>query len=114
MPSPYSKDLRLKAVHRYINNEKNTTLEIVAKSFDISPTTLQRWVKRYKDEGHADARSGYQKGQSHVIEDLDEFAKLVEKEDFASLNSIVEKLGKGSKSSISRALKKISFVKKRK
>ena len=53
MPSPYSLDLRERAVHAYLSGEGS--YEDIALRFCIAPRTLRYWVKRHRDTGTAQA-----------------------------------------------------------
>jgi transposase len=112
MPSPYSVDLRKRAIDAYLNSQK-TTLEKIAKQFQIGEKTLRNWLRLHEKTGSLEAKRGYQKGHSHVISDDEEFKKFILENDFSTREEIVQKLGRGSVSSIGRALKKIKFVKKK-
>jgi len=111
MPAPYSLDLRTRVVSAY-KNSKQTLLQI-SQNFSISSKTVHRWVQKYEKNGHIRPITGYQNGHSHVISDLEEFKNLVENNNFSTVQEIVDHIGKGSTSSIERALKKIVYVKKK-
>jgi transposase len=111
MPAPYSLDLRTRVVSAYKNSKK--TLLQISQDFSISAKTVHRWVQKYEKDGHICPITGYQNGHSHVISDLEEFKNLVENNDFSTVQEIVDHIGKGSTSSIERALKKIVYVKKK-
>ena len=49
MPSSYSKDFRIKAMH-YVN--KGNSCNRASVEFEISANTVRNWYKRYKSEGH--------------------------------------------------------------
>lgn len=110
MPSPYSLDLRKRVVKAYQKGDK-TFIEL-GKIYSIGEKTIRTWVKKYKIEGDLNFKTGYQKGHSHVIKDLEEFKEIINKNDFSTCQEIVNYLGKGSTSSIERALKKINYIKK--
>ena len=86
---------------------------LLTQDFSISAKTVHRWVQKYEKDGHIFPITGYQNGHSHVISDLEEFKNLVENNDFSTVQEIVDHIGKGSTSSIERALKKIVYVKKK-
>jgi putative transposase len=111
MPAPYSLDLRTRVVSAYKNSKK--TLLQISQDFSISAKTVHRWVQKYEKDGNICPITGYQNGHSHVISDLEEFKNLVENNDFSTVQEIVDHIGKGSTSSIERALKKIVYVKKK-
>ena len=48
----YSVDLRMSAVKYYLKSED--TIEETAKIFGVGKTTLQSWIKRYKESGNLD------------------------------------------------------------
>ena len=51
--SPYALDLRLKVIH-YL--EQGHTQRSCATVFDLHRSTIYRWWKRYRSEGHVTAR----------------------------------------------------------
>ena len=110
MPVPYSKDLRERSID-LIESKKYTQKE-VAIILGIDNKTLYNWKKQKAIKGHLDAKTGYQQGHSHIVTDLEEFKKIVEKKDISTRQDIENEMQKGSTSSIGRLLKKIGFVKK--
>ena len=73
------------------------------------------WVvtKQEADEGHVKPKTGYQKGHSHIIKDPQELITLLEENNFATIDEIAKKLGRGSPSTIGRILKRLDYVKKK-
>ena len=47
--SPYSKDLRSKVIKHL---ERGNSQKVTAKIFSLSPVTVNKWHRRYKQEGH--------------------------------------------------------------
>jgi transposase/transposase-like protein len=72
MPKHLSSDLKLKAVHHYINTSKNYAE--TAEIFTIPATSLKRWVERYKSIGDLKRlnpeRTAYKVTTEHVKEAL--------------------------------------------
>ncbi|QGP55227.1 Transposase (plasmid) [Piscirickettsia salmonis] len=65
MPSPYSYDLRVRAL-KMIDEGR------------ISRDTLHRWKNRRDHTGDVKARFGYQTGYNHKISDMEEFQKFID------------------------------------
>jgi transposase len=79
----------------------------------VSQRTISRWLKQEADEGHIKPKTGYQKGHSHIIKDPQELVTLLEENNFSTIDEIAKKLGRGSPSTIGRALKRLDYVKKK-
>ena len=112
MPSPYSLDLRKRAVDAYIGSDYSK--KEIAAMFSISEKTLYLWVIKYKyKNGNLEAKTGYQNRHSHVIKDEAALIKIMNHNEFSTLAEVVEKVGSGSTSSLSRQVKKHGYVKKK-
>ena len=70
MPSPYSYDLRQKALSAI---EQGHSIVEVSGLLGIGQSTLFAWRKRLRDNGSLAARQGYQTGHSHIITDWEKF-----------------------------------------
>ena len=79
----------------------------------VSTRTISRWLKQEAEEGHVKPKTGYQKGHSHIIKDPQELITLLEENNFATIDEIAKKLGRGSPSTIGRILKRLDYVKKK-
>jgi transposase len=110
MPAPYSLDLRKRVINDY---QKKITQVEIAKKYNICLKTVKNWVSLFKKTNDIRPKEGYQNGHSHIIKDLDEFKVNLEIKNYTNMNEIIKDLGKGSTSSIGRALKKVNYVKKK-
>ena len=45
----YSADLKKKVVESYLNNEGS--IRVLAKRFKVAPSTVQKWLNRYREKG---------------------------------------------------------------
>ena len=70
----------------------------LAASLGLGIQTIYRFVKAAKT-GNLEAKSGYQKGHSHAISDLEKFENLLQNNDFETVEDIKDLLQKGSLSS---------------
>ena len=111
MPAPYGIDLRERVLKACKNSGKK--LKEIAKDFAVSTRTIDRWLKQEAEEGHVKPKTGYQKGHSHIIKDNQELVTLLEENNFSTIGEIAKALGKGSYMTISRALKRLNYVKKK-
>jgi transposase len=111
MPAPYGIDLRERVSKACKNSGKK--LKEIAKDFTVSTRTIDRWLKQEAEEGHVKPKTGYQKGHSHIIKDNQELVTLLEENNFSTIGEIAKALGKGSYMTISRALKRLNYVKKK-
>ncbi|EER21259.1 MULTISPECIES: IS630 family transposase [spotted fever group] len=75
MPSPYSYDLR-KGVIQYIESGKR--IIEASQVFNISRKVIYDWKKLKKETGDVQLKTGYQKGHSHKITDMEGFKKFLE------------------------------------
>ena len=111
MPAPYGIDLRERVLKACKNSGKK--LKEIAKDFAVSTRTIDRWLKQEAEEGHVKPKTGYQKGHSHIIKDNQELVTLLEENNFSTIGEIAKALGKGSHMTISRALKRLNYIKKK-
>lgn len=111
MPKAYSQDLREKALAAIDRGEsKNTVIEM----FQISRDSLDRWLNRRAKTGSVQAITGYQRGHSHRIVDWTRFQRLVEQNGDKTQAELAALWGESvSARTISRALKKIGFTRKK-
>lgn len=106
---PYSLDLRgcaVAAVHRGMPKTK------VCKLFNICRQTLYSWLDLEKEQGHLAAKTGFQKGHSHGIKDLDAFREFVDLHPDYTQAEMAEHYSVGS-STIGRAMVKIGYSRKK-
>lgn len=113
MPKPYSYDLRQKVIQAIeLDGMKNSE---AAQVFQISRNTINLWLQRKASTGDYQALPNKPPGNGHKITDWEKFEKFVEvngdktQVDMAKLWS-----GEISDRTISRALKKIGFTRKKK
>jgi transposase len=118
MPSPYSEDLRLRAVEAYENGE-GSQIEI-AERFKISLPTFERYWRRYKQTGSVSAIAG-KKGRPRLIsaEKSFEVRKIIENPPDITLQEICDEYNRRNKTNISifvmyGVVKKLGFRRKKK
>jgi len=75
MPSPYSDDLRQKAIEAVKRGERKKD---VSEMFNISRNTLDLWLKREQQTGNYRATTNYQQGCRHKITDWERFRAFVQ------------------------------------
>lgn len=113
MPQPYSYDLRRKVIQAI--EVDGLSQSEVSKYFNISRHTIARWQLRKKETGDVKAKPNKPPGPKHKIDDWEKFQKFAEvygdqtQEEMATLWK-----GEISARTISRALKKIGFTRKKK
>jgi transposase len=111
MPSPYSDDLRLKAVAAVKRGERKSA---VCQMFNISRSTLHGWLEREAQTGACRAITGYQKGNRHKITDWDRFRAFVQQHGDKTQAQMAKLWGEGvTQQNISDALKKIGVSRKK-
>ncbi len=74
--SSLSADLRKRVVASIHDGMGKVEAE---RTFKISRSSVYRWLALYKNDKELRPKSGYQKGHSGKIKDLDEFKKFAEK-----------------------------------
>lgn len=113
MPQPYSYDLRTKVIQAIEVN--GLSISVASKYFNISRQTIYRGCLRKKETGDVQAKPNLPLGHGHKITNWEKFQKFAEiygdktQEEMATLWS-----GQISSRTISRALKKIGFTRKKK
>ena len=73
MPKPYSIDLREKL---FAQLDSGMSITKASKIFRINRQTIYNWVSIKEETGKIEAKSGYQKGHSHKIKDLEQLEKF--------------------------------------
>jgi len=86
MPSNFSVDLRERVVSAV---DEGMGKNEAAKVFKVSRRTVYRWLELRNKTNDLSPRSGYQKGHSAKIKDLNEFKKFVEKNSQRTVNQMI-------------------------
>ena len=102
MPRPYSDDLRRRAIEAV---EAGASRHEAAERFDMSPSTVINWMRRWREDGSAAA-----KPSRGSVSPLEKHAKcllgLVAKQADRTLDEVVAAMAKrkiaGSRSAVSR------------
>lgn len=111
MPSPYSYDLRTKAIDAVERGEKKA---VVCRTLGISRNTLHLWIQRKQETGDYQAITDYQEGYGHKICDWEKFRKFVVKNSGKTQAQMAELWGNDlTQQNISDALNKIGFTRKK-
>lgn len=112
MPAPYSNDLRAKVMAAIDRGEKKSH---VSRMFNISRDTIDRWLNRRKATGSVKAAQGYQRGHSHRIKDWEEFHAFAQQYGDKTQAEMAQLwLGEMSERTMSRALARIGWTRKKK
>ncbi len=107
----YSMDLRERVIEAA--NKGIWQLKEIAKLFNINVKTIYKWRKKLETTGTVAPKTGFQKGHSHKIINLDEFKNFIQENPDLTLKEMAQKLGNVSPTAIGRALKKINFTRKK-
>lgn len=107
---PYSLDLR-KRVVAAVNSGMSKVK--ACDVYDICRQTLYNWLALEQKQGHLTPKSGFQKGHSHGIKDLEKFREYVDSHSDYTQEEIAQYFSVGS-STVSRAFKKIGYTRKKK
>lgn len=111
MPAPYSNDLREKVMAAIDRGEKKSH---VSRMFNISRDTIDRWLNRRKTTGSVKALQGYQRGHSHRIQDWEEFHAFAQQYGDKTQAEMAQLwLGEMSERTMSRALARIGWTRKK-
>jgi transposase len=112
----YSIDLRQRVVDA-VNS--NMEIDQAVEVFKVARRTIYDWIKLFKETGNLEPKTGYQKGHSHKIKDLEAFKIFVEENRGCSAQQMAEKWTELTGTitfhdTITRGLKKIDFTFKKK
>ena len=107
----YSMDLRKRIIDEV--NSKTMLLKDIAKLYKVDAKTIYRWRQRLEKNGSYKAITGYQKGHSHKITDLEKFKNFVSNNPDLTLKEMAKSWGNVSARTIERSLKKINFTSKK-
>ena len=111
MPAPYSLDLRQKAITAI---ESGQSKVVVSRLLGIARSTLTAWHHQYRRDGNVAPKHGYQQGHSHKITDWQKFRAFVCDHADKTQEELAELWPENiSDRTISRALKKINFTRKK-
>jgi transposase len=113
MAKPYSYDLRQKVIQAIkLDGLKKSEASLL---FNISRNTIDLWLKRFSETGDYQAKPNQPPGNDHKITDWEEFREFA-KAHGDKTQVEMAKLWKEqiSDRTISRALKKIGFTRKKK
>jgi transposase len=111
MPKAYSQDLREKAITAV---DRGVPKSEVITMFNISRDSLDRWLNRRLETGSVAAVQGYQRGHSHRIVDWERFRTFVKQHGDKTQAELAGLWHEPvSARSISRALAKIGFTRKK-
>lgn len=112
MPNPYSYDFWQKVIEAIeLNGLKKSE---ASELFNISRNTIDLWLKRFAETGDFQARRNQSPGHSHKIihwEKFRAFVKVHGEQTQAEMAQLWE--GEISARTISRALEKIGFTRKK-
>lgn len=106
---PYSLDLRRRVVSAVDAGMKKVT---VCEVFSICKQTVNNWLKLSEKNGDLRPITGFQKGHSHGIKDLNEFREFVNNHPDYTQEEMAKHFSVGS-STISRTLIKIGYSRKK-
>ncbi len=112
MPSPYSEDLRQKAIAAVKRGERKKD---VSQMFNISRNTLDLWLKRKEQTGDCRAITNYQQGCRHKITDWQRFGEFVRQHGGKTQAQIAKLWGNNvTQQNISDAMQKLGVSRKKK
>lgn len=111
MPSPYSYDLRRKAIEAVERGERKID---VCRTFGISRNTLHQWLKRKDETGDYQAITNYQQGYDPKITDWEQFRAFALEHQGMTQTQMAQLWGDGmTQQNISDALHKIGLTRKK-
>jgi len=111
MSTPYSYDLRTKAIEAVERGERKSD---VCRMLKISRNTLDLWLKRREKTGDYQAITNFQKGCGHKITDWERFEAFVKEHGGKTQAQLAQLWGEGvTQQNISDALQKLSLTRKK-
>ena len=111
MPSPYSEDLRQKAIAAVKRGERKKD---VSEMFNISRNTLDLWLRREQQTGDYRAITKYQQGCRHKITDWQRFREFIKQHGGKTQAQIAKLWGDNvTQQNISDAMQKVGVSRKK-
>jgi transposase len=111
MASPYSDDLRQKAIDAVDRGERKSH---VCKMLNISRNTLDLWLKRREETGSFSAIVTYHRGPQPKITDLEAFRAFAQTHGHLTQQQMAQQWSAPvSNRTIGKALKRIGFTRKK-
>jgi transposase len=111
MVSPYSDDLRQKAIDAVDRGERKSD---VCRMLNISRNTLHLWLKRREETGSFRAIRTYQRGPQPKITDLEAFRAFAQTHGHLTQQQMAQQWSQTiSNRTIGKALKRIGFTRKK-
>ena len=112
MPKPYSTDLRHKVVEAIVLNGMKRWE--ASEHFNLSRSTIYDWLQRYEATGTLSPSPHNHSGHSHKITDWTEFEAFVRQHADKTQQELAQLWPSAiSERTISRALKKLNFTRKK-
>lgn len=111
MAGAYSIDLRERVLAAW--DEQKLKKYEIAKQYKVDLKTIYNWVQLRDVTGKIEAKSGYQKGHSHKITDIEKFKDFIANNPNSSLKELSKKWGNISSSTIGDKLRSIGFTVKK-
>ena len=110
MPRPYSYDLRIRVMTAV---EKGMEEMSSSQTFGVHRDTITAWVARKEATGDVQANTGYQRGHSHKIPDLQQFKTFVATQGDATVEELAVAWGGVGRMTIWRQLRKLGYTQKK-
>jgi transposase len=111
MPTPYSYDLRTKAIEAVQRGERKSA---VCRMLKISRNTLDLWLKRQEETGDYLCITGFQTGSGHKITDWKRFREFVKQHGGKTQSEMARLWGDNvTQQNISDALQKLGLSRKK-
>jgi len=110
MPRPYSYDLRIRVVAAV---EQGLEVKEASQTFGVHRDTITAWVARKEARGEVQAKTGYQRGHSHKIPDLQQFKTFVATQGDATVEELAAAWGDVGRMTIWRQLQKLGYTHKK-
>lgn len=111
MPTPYSYDLRSKAIAAVERGERKSA---VCRMLKLSRNTLDLWLKREAQTGDYQAIKSFQKGSGHKISHWERFEEFVKAHGGKTQSEMARLWGDNvTQQNISNALKKLGLSRKK-
>jgi transposase len=110
MPRPDSYDLRIRVVRAV---EKGMSEKEASQTFGVHRDTITAWVARKAATGDGQAKTGYQRGHSHKIPDLQQFKTFVDTQGDATVAELAGAWGGIGRMTIWRQMHKLGYPHKK-
>ena len=106
MARAYAIELRLRVIKSV---EKGMRISSISKLFNVSRDTIYKWKALQDKNGNLEAASGYQKGHSHKIKNLEAFKEFFERNIDKTSKELAIKWGNIAPATVLKKIRELGY-----